>query len=128
MATFHADRLDELIAVLCNDPGMTDVVRDTIRSFGDYHAAIYRMETEMRLLQKDAGDGEAYRQTVASLDAARTNAHNLVISQVGLLNRVAQRAGISPIYDGEVSEKKPCRRELANAILGWVEEVIRHRA
>lgn len=128
MATFHGDRLDALITALRNDPDMTRVIRDTLSSFGDYHAAIYRMETDLRLLRKNQDDGEAYRQSVTSLDTARTNAHNLVISQVGLLNRVAQRAGLAPVYDGEVSEKKPYRRELANAILAWVEEMIRNRA
>ena len=122
------DRLEALVTAERNNPDMSQVIRDTIRSFSDYHAAIYHMETEMMLLREEMGDRETYRQTVSSLDSVRTNAHNLVISQVGLLNRVAQRAGLPPVYDGEVSEKKPYRRELANAVLAWVEAVIRNRA
>lgn len=75
----------------------------------------------------DAIDSATYRSEYSSRDRTRSINHNAVIAQVGFLNRLAEEAGLPPFYDGVVSEERPYRRELANAVLGFVEEVIQYR-
>ena len=57
----------------------------------------------------------------------RTVIHNSVIANVNLLNRLAEKNGLHPVYDGIVSEERPYRREIANAVLDYVESIIKNR-
>ena len=43
------------------------------------------------------------------------------------MNRLAEQAGLPPVYDGIVSEERPYRTELADAILAFVADVITNR-
>lgn len=47
--------------------------------------------------------------------------------QVNVLNRMAKSQNLPPFYDGVVSEERPYRREVANAVLEYVEETILNR-
>ena len=53
--------------------------------------------------------------------------HNSVIANVSIMNRLAEQAGLPPVYDGIVSEERPYRTELADAILAFVADVITNR-
>ena len=66
-------------------------------------------------------------ETINALDRSRTVAHNAVISGVKILNRMAKQADLPPVYDGIVSEARPYRREVANAVFAYIEDVIRNR-
>ena len=57
----------------------------------------------------------------------RTYNLNAVIAQVNLLNRMAEEASLPPFYDGVVSEERPYRRELADAVLAFINDVIIQR-
>ena len=71
--------------------------------------------------------GEEYKDNVSKLDKMRTVNHNSVIANVNLLNRLAEKNGLQPVYDGIVSEERPYRREIANAVLDYVESIIKNR-
>ena len=43
------------------------------------------------------------------------------------MNRLAEQAGLPPVYDGIVSEERPYRTELADAILVFAADVITNR-
>ena len=43
------------------------------------------------------------------------------------MNRMAEEASLPPLYDGVVSEERPYRRELADAVLAFVREVMINR-
>ena len=71
--------------------------------------------------------GDEYKENVSKLDKGRTNEHNSVLGNVNLLNRLAEKNGLPLVYDGIVSHDRPYRREVANAVLHYVEEIITNR-
>lgn len=58
---------------------------------------------------------------------ARAARHNSVISHVSALNRMVTTVGLEPIYDGTVSEERPYRRQVANGVLGYIEQMVHDR-
>ena len=50
-----------------------------------------------------------------------------MLSGVNLLNRLAKQNNLPPFYDGEVSEEKPIRTWVADAVLEYVRQVIDDR-
>ena len=127
MASVNNDTLNGLIRHFKDDKDDLDMIVKAIETFEAYHQAIYRLEITRRLFSLSAIDAETYRAETVERDRSRTVNHNAVIAQVGFINRLAEEAQLPPFYDGVVSEEKPHRRELANAILGFVEAVIRER-
>ena len=92
-----------------------------------YHQAIYRLEITRRPNACGALDGSDYREQFLSRDATRTRNHDALLAQVNMLNRLADEAGLPPFYDGEVSEDQPIRRQVADAILEFVRQVVLER-
>ncbi len=71
-------------------------------------------------------------ETIAKLisiymDKSRTTNHNSVLGNVNLLNRLANMNNLPPVYDGIVSHDRPYRREVANAVLEYVEKIVKSR-
>lgn len=121
------ETLKQLLSHFRNDNEMIDAIKDALESFEQYHAAIFALEIKKKLYSTGAIDSDAYREEIPVLDKTRTVHHNAVLTQVSILNRMAQIAGLSPFYDGIVSEDRPYRREVANAVLDFVEQVIQNR-
>ena len=122
------ETLNGLLIHFRDDQDDIAAIVHAMESFEDYHNAIYRLEITRRLFSCNAIESEAYRSDTVERDRLRTYNHNAVITQVNLLNRMAKEASLPPFYDGVVSEEKPYRRELANAILDFIHEVIVNRA
>ena len=120
------EALKQLIANPNNDSFSIELIDDCLKSFEKYHAAVYELEITRRLFA-DTMEAAEYRETVQRLDRMRTVCHNTLISNVGVLNRMAGNYGLPPVYDGVVSEERPYRRELANAVFEYVEQIIRTR-
>lgn len=127
MASVNNDTLNGLIRHFKDDKDDLGMIVKAIETFEAYHQAIYRLEITRRLFSCNAIDAESYRAETVERDRSRTVNHNAVIAQVGFLNRLAEEAQLPPFYDGVVSEERPYRRELANAVLEFVENVIRER-
>ena len=123
----NRETLKQLIAFHAFDSTMTGIIVDVLESFESYHQAIYTMEVRRQLRLHGAMDDETYREEIPRLDRVRTARHNTVISNVGLLNRLAAQAGLAPFYEGEVSEERPYRTQLADAVLLFVREIIEER-
>lgn len=51
--------------------------------------------------------------------------HDSILGNVNLLNRLAERNNLPLVYDGIVSHERPYRREVANAVLEYVENLIK---
>ena len=73
-------------------------------------------------------EADTYRELIPRLDKTRTYTHNALLTQVNVLNRIAAEANLPPVYDGIVSEERPYRREVANAVLDFVQQIILNRA
>ena len=118
--------IEKLLLLYREDPVTLKFLGEIFDSFEEYHRAVFK-EQLGRLLYA-AEDAEAYRDRIVSLDRARTVHHNSVIANVGILNRLAEKNGLPPVYDGVVSEERPYRREVANAVFAYLEEIINNRS
>ena len=120
--------LEQLINKYRSDEFMTQTLEDILLSFEKYHDSIYRLEISRALYSTEIMDRDAYQSTIQQLDKNRTILHNDLIVQVNLLNRLAEKAGFPPVYDGIVSKERPYRREVADAVLAYVRQVITNRS
>jgi len=84
------------------------------------------MEVRKKLLI-DTVDSHEYREKVTSMDCNRMANHNNVLGNVNMLNRMAALYDLAPIYDGIVSEDRPYRRQVADSVLGFVQDIILER-
>lgn len=124
----NRDSLNALIRISVSDEDAYDLICGALKSFQEYHAAIYEMETAKTLLSAKGEDPEKYRQSIQSLDRARTVCHNAVLANVNILNRMAENAKLPLVYEGIISEAHPYRREVADAVLNYIRNIVLERA
>lgn len=103
------------------------LIQDGLLSFESYHSAIYRMESYTKLFDYENTEKEDYQAEFTGFDKTRTLCHNSVIANLKILNRLCERNSIPLIYDGELSENRPYRIEIADAVLTYTEEVVKNR-
>lgn len=123
----NKDTLDKLISAYKDDATMLEIIFDQLKTFEDYHMAIYTMETKVKIYNSEILGLSDYQSMVMELDKKRTMCHDSVITAVNILNRLAEDKGIAPFYEGTVAFERPYRREVANAILSYTEEIIKQR-
>lgn len=119
------ETIDKLTELLKDDEKRLSVIERNIKNFEDYHKAIFEMEIWMKVHSSDSG--EEYREEVSRMDRIRTSCHNDVIASINVLNILAQQNGLPPVYDGTVSKEQPYRRQLADAVLEYVENIVKNR-
>ena len=123
----NKDVMARLIEINKNDRDTLDFIRDCIDSFEKYHRAVFDDQMTQIIYGSGAIDGDEFREIRALADKTRTIHHNSVISNVSILNRLADRNGLPPVYDGNVSESQPYRRQVANAVFEYIEDIINNR-
>ena len=123
MPQINRSGLERLLHIVRRDPSIANFIQDQLLTFPAYASAIYQSEIYLAVIGKDSEDiNEAER-----LDKKRTHAHNAVIASLDALNQLCEKNGIPPVYDGTVSESRPFRVEVADAVLAYVHEVIDKR-
>ncbi len=120
------DTINQLIEIYKDDVKFLNIIERCISTFEEYHDTIFKMELWMKVYSNSI-TGQEYQDNVSKLDKMRTANHNSVIANVNLLNRLAEKNSLPPVYDGIVSEERPYRREIANAVLEYVEQTIKNR-
>ena len=118
--------LEQLIQTFKDDSELLQAIKDAFDSFEAYHAAIYSMETRKKILIHTA-DTQNYQEEITAMDRKRTACHNAVLANVSMLNRMADMAGLPPVYEGVISEDQPYRRQVADAVLEYVHKIVRER-
>lgn len=121
------ESIQSLIAKSKDDTKVLSLLNECLLSFCDYNACIYKMETWVKLYDYRNMEKEDFQATYTDLDKLRTICHNSVISNIGILNRLCQQYSIPIVYSGVVSEQRPHRVEIANAILAYVEKIVKNR-
>lgn len=121
------DTLEKLISIHKDNPLMISLIYEHLETFIKYHNAIYTMETKLKVYTPDILPAEEYRESVTELDKKRSRCHNDVIAAISMLNRLAEKENLPLLYDGTVSEERPYRRQIANAVLSYVEDIIKNR-
>lgn len=130
MPNISKDNLEKLITVKKAEGNTRHLkaISDFFKLASEYHAAILEMEAWMKLNDSTTLDREEYQAKRMELDKQRRSKHNLLLIQVSMLNRIANNAGLEPIYDGTISEDRPYRRQVANAVLAFIETLVQERA
>ena len=108
--------INTLIDIYKGDEKFLDIIERSISTFEEYHNTIFKMELWMKIYSKSI-TGEEYKDNVSKLDKMRTVNHNSVIANVNLLNRLAEKNGLQPVYDGIVSEERPYRSKESKIII-----------
>ena len=127
MYKINNETITKLITTCQEDKDMLDILYSSLKSFEEYHSVIFDMETWMKVFSYKSVDKEEYQSKVTDMNRRRTMCHNSVLSSVNILNRIAVKENLPLVYDGIVSEERPYRREVANAVLEYVEKVIKER-
>ena len=120
------ETIEKLTELYRDDDRILKIIERSIASFEEYHSVIFKMELWMKVYARLVSS-EEYKDNVSKLDKTRTMSHNSVLGNVNLLNRLAEKNQLPPVYDGIVSHERPYRREVANAVLEYVEEIIKSR-
>ncbi len=123
----NADTVQKLFVAFRDDPETLETIEYALMAFESYHQAIYELEIKKRLYSGGAMDADEYRDLISRLDKTRTINHNALLTHVNVLNRIAAEVKLPPFYDGIVSEERPYRREVANAVLDYVQMIIVER-
>lgn len=124
---FSAENLQALVKASKEDKELLRYISDCLKSFEDYHRAIYTMESWAQIYDYGVLERLEYQDTLTGLDKSRTCCHNAMLDKINILNRMAAKAGIDPIYGGTVSQEMPYRRQVADAVLEYVESVVSGR-
>ena len=127
MNTINAETILKLSSLYAEDTEFLDILYSSLKSFEEYHSVIFNMETWMKVFSYKSVDKEEYQSKVTEMDRRRTMCHNSVLSSVNILNRLAAKEDLPLVYDGVVSEERPYRREVANAVLEYIENVVKNR-
>ena len=127
MYKINNETITKLITACQEDKDMLDILYSSLKSFEEYHSVIFDMEMWMKVFSYKSIDKEEYQSKVTDMDRRRTMCHNSVLSSVNILNRLAAKENLPLVYDGVVSEERPYRREVANAVLEYVENIVKNR-
>jgi len=126
--TFSAENLQALVASYKGDSEVLDLIFACLQSFENYHNAVYELEIKKMVKTHKATELADYQEMIQSADQNRTIYHNSVLAKVNILNRLAAQANLPLVYDGKVSEEKPYRRQVADAVFTYMESIIRKRS
>ena len=123
----NVENLNKLFVTAQDDLEMLSFLYDCLQSFADYHRAIFEAESWRRLYNNKNTSSDEYREKIKLFEDNRTSCHNAVLSYMNALNRIAGSNNIPAIYDGTISKEVPFRRQVADAVLAYVESIIRNR-
>ena len=75
-----------------------------MEAFHRYVDTVVTGETKL-LLQGSNLDGQEYRDAITSYDGDRHSAHEKAIGDAKLINRLAAREGLPPIFTGDETQR-----------------------
>lgn len=94
-------RLNNLVCVLRADEDNCDLVedvKDTVNLCRNYVGMVDRMEANIRTA-RETMDAEDFRRRVQTLDMNRRTAHEGLMIDVNMLNKICANIGIPPVAD-----------------------------
>ena len=98
-------KISNLINACKDDSDMVEFLGDQFGTFGDYVNIVARMEYSVRILMATKDDTEAFQSAVKELDNSRRIYHNAAISACNILNRLSEKFGLEPFFDGDTKDR-----------------------
>lgn len=81
-----------------------DTVEKAMQSFHNYVNTVVGGEMKL-LIQGSSLEGQEYRDAIAQYDGNRHSAHEKAIGNAKLVNRLAAREGLPPIFTGDENQR-----------------------
>lgn len=104
----------------CSDPELCACIETMIASAADYVAVVTQMEAIR--LNFSGRTGQDLRASVGSADQKRHTAHDALIADVNLVNRICSLYQMEPVYTGS-----DARREYGAFAFRLVQEIFESR-
>jgi hypothetical protein len=99
-----------------------DTVEKAMEAFHNYVNTV--VDGEMKLLiQGSRLDGQEYRDAITQYDGDRHSAHEKAIGDAKLINRLAAREGLPPIFTGDETQ----RHQIADFCLELDQYLVQNR-
>jgi hypothetical protein len=100
------EKINEFIKVISEteDSECLDMMEELIGSASDYMRRVNVLEVGV-MVGKYNKEGDEYREYIEKLDKQRSNAHNSLISNVKVINRLCRNHGLPLIYEGNEEER-----------------------
>ncbi len=120
----YREKINEFIKVISEieDSECLDIMEELIESASDYVRRVNVLEIGL-MVGRYNKEGSEYREYIEKLDKQRSNAHNALISNVKIINRLCRKNNLPPIYRGNEDE----RIEVAEFAQKVVEELFNTR-
>lgn len=120
----YREKINEFIRVISesNDRECLDLMEDLISSASDYVRRVNVLEVGL-MVGKYSKEGSEYREYIEKLDKLRSSAHNALITNVKIINRLCKNNDLPPIYIGNEED----RIQVAEFAKQVVEELFRTR-
>lgn len=101
----YRERMGNLMEVCKADADDLDFIESRVNKLVDYVQYVSFMETRIQRLSIEGITGEEWRDKVQALDENRRSKHEVAMSAVTQLNRLAKAEGLDPFYDGPVDHE-----------------------
>lgn len=76
-----------------------------MKQFVDYVRAVFMLEVSIQIINARVFDSREAAEKIAEKDRARRVAHESAIAAVSACNRIAERYGAEPVFDGDISDR-----------------------
>ena len=118
----YREKIISIAELYKDDPDVIELVNDTMDACGVYVELVNRHESAV-IIARYRMEPREYREHVADLDNRRHTAHENLISQIKMLNRICAGKGLEPFYPGDTGD----RYSIADYAKGIVDEIFRDR-
>ncbi len=100
------EKINEFIKVISEteDSECLDMMEELIESASDYIRRVNVLEIGV-MVGKYNKEGDEYREYIKKFDKQRSNAHNSLISNVKIINRLCRNNNLPLIYQGNEEDR-----------------------
>lgn len=127
MRQINKESLEKIFKIYQDDEEMLEYIFGYLESFESYHSTIFKMEVWLKIYSYNNVEREEFNTIREMLDDSRTRCHNDVLSSINVLNKLAKDNELEAVYNGVVSKEQPFRREVADAVLTYVGDIMLER-
>lgn len=120
----YKEKIHELCEVLAKstDSDCLDYIVELIEDASYYVRRVNLLEIEY-IVGRYSKEGQEYRDSIKSLDELRSAAHETLISNVKLVNKICRKYNLPLLFEGDEKE----RVEIAEFANSLVEELFKGR-
>ena len=112
------EKINNLLNAVKDDLDAAEFIDSSLNRFRDYVNSVVTMEYRMGIATA-VKEGEELREIIQTLDRSRHIAHESAISACSQLNRLSERVGLPPFFDGDIND----RYQVADFCKDFVDEM-----